>query len=194
MLYIATIEAITMDGLDRIKTTITLSLGTKNRLRKLKGSQTYEEFINYMIRTRVDPKESFDNMIEIQRFKRKKAIYSKDSYKVLFSYNQYSPSRSFMFDISLDTVRKDGKKATFREFLKDISNKDIHETEYMTYFELLQKAIQEEIEPLFKHNGRIEDYFSWEQEFNILNLPKRSFDEDVMEKLQNISQGLGVFE
>ncbi len=38
--------------LDRIKSTITISLGTKNRLRELKGSQSYENFINYLLRTR----------------------------------------------------------------------------------------------------------------------------------------------
>ncbi len=35
--------------LDKIKSSITISLGTKNRLRKEKGSMSYEEYINYLL-------------------------------------------------------------------------------------------------------------------------------------------------
>ena len=41
-----------MRELDQIKSTITISLGTKNRIRQMKGGQSYEEFINHLIRLR----------------------------------------------------------------------------------------------------------------------------------------------
>jgi len=61
--------------LDRIKSTITISLGAKNRLRKIKGSQSYEEFINYLIRLRNQTVHKSDNLIEIQKFQRKNEFY-----------------------------------------------------------------------------------------------------------------------
>ena len=58
----------------------------------------------------------------------------------------------------------------------------------------LKTAIKNEIEPLFRHKGRFEDYFSWEQEFRTLNISKKSFEEDVMEKLKSYEYGAGAFE
>lgn len=46
----------TIQWLDKIKTTITISMGMKNRLRKYKGGASYEQYIGYLLR-KVDPKE-----------------------------------------------------------------------------------------------------------------------------------------
>ena len=175
--------------LDRIKSTITISLGAKNRLRKLKGSQSYEEFINHLIRLRNQTAPKSDNLIEIQKFQRKKGIYSFENYKILFSYNQFNNSPNFIFDIQINTIRENGKKISFNDFKR----KNPLTIEYKIYFELLKTAIQNEIEPLFRHKGRFEDYFSWEREFRILNISKKSFEEDVMDKLNNYNYGQGVF-
>jgi len=183
--------------LDRIKSTITISLGAKNRLRKLKGSQSYEGYINYLIRIRNQRLHKADNLIEIQKFQRKKGLYSFENYKILFSYNQFNNSPNFIFDIQINLVRERGNRTKFKKITSEISNKeniDILKTEYKIYFELLKTAIQNEIEPLFRHNGRFEDYFSWEQEFRTLTISKRSFEEDVMEKLTSYKHGLGAFE
>src|SRR3989339_825712 len=56
---------------------------------------------------------------------------------------------------------------------------------YRSYFELLALAIKTEIEPLFKHRGRFEDYYSWQKEFERLGLSRASFENDVMEKLND---------
>jgi len=172
--------------LDRIKSTITISLGAKNRLRKLKGSQSYEEFINYLIRLRNQPAHKSDNLIEIQKFQRKNGIYSFENYKILFSYNHFNNSPNFIFDIQINTIRENGKKISFNNFKR----KKPLIIEYKIYFELLKTAIQNEIEPLFRHKGRFEDYFLWEQEFRMLNISKKSFEEDVMDKLNNYEQGV----
>ena len=185
-----------MNELDKIKSTITISMGTKNRLRKLKGSQSYEEFINYLIRLRNQVSHKVNNLIELQKFKRKKGIYSYENYKILFSYNRFNNSTNFIFDITIDLIRYKGVKISYNDFLRNISSKknmDPLFVEYHTYFELLKTAIQNEIEPLFIHKGRIEDYFSWEQEFKMLNLSKRSYEEDVMEKLNEYSYKQGEF-
>jgi len=172
--------------LDRIKSTITISLGTKNRLRKLKGSESYEEFINYLMRLRNQTVHKADNLIELQKFNRKKGIYSDGEYKIVFSYNGYNQSQNFWFDIAVDQVRKKGRKVDLITYNKEISsrtNKDRIQIMYKTYFQLLETAIQKEIEHLFRHKGRFEDYWSWEQEFKTLNLPMKSFKEDVMDRL-----------
>lgn len=183
--------------LDRVKSTITLSLGTKNRLRKLKGSQSYENFINHLLRMRNQKTHDAGNLIEIQKSKRKKAVFSYKNYKILFSYNQYYRSDNFRFDIRITIVRKAGKKANFEKFILFASeqlDKRPIDAEYRIYFKLLELAIRREIEPLFKHNGRFEDYFSWEREFDTLNLSKKAFDEDVMEKLENYNQGVHFYD
>ena len=78
---ITLIEVMLMNSeLDRIKSTITISLGTKNRLRRIKGSESYEEYINYLIRLRNRAVNKVDNLIEIQKFVRKKGMYSFEGY------------------------------------------------------------------------------------------------------------------
>lgn len=174
--------------LDKVKTTITLSLATKNRLRKIKGSQSYEDMINYLLRVRNQVANSSENYLEIQKFKRTSGLYSFKNYKVLFTYNHYNNSPNFQFEINIDTIKKDGEKTSVNQLYEEISKetgRNIIEVEYLVYFELLQKAIQTDIESLFKHNSRFEDYFAWKEEFRILNLPDKSFDEDVMEKLNS---------
>ncbi len=181
--------------LDKIKSTITISLGTKNRLRKLKGNQSYEEFINYLIRVRNQITHKSDNVIEVQKFQRKKGIYSNKQFKILFSYNKHYPSNNYVFDISIDKVRKEGKIVSFDNYLNQLSKetgRSPREIEYLTYFELLQIAIRNEIEPLFNHKGRVEDHFSWEKEFKILNLPNKSFEMDIMDKLNDFIYEQGV--
>ena len=172
--------------LDKIKSTITISLGTKNRLRKLKGGQSYEDYINYLLRVRNQKEPKADNQIEIQKFERKTGVYSFEDFKIVFTYNEYNQSQNFIFDISVNKVRKKGKLISFEKYLKGVSKKsgiNPPKIENKDYFQLLQIAIQQEIEPLFKHKGRIEDYYLWEQEFKVLNLPKKSLEEDVMDKL-----------
>jgi hypothetical protein len=179
--------------LDKIKSTITVSLGTKNRLKKLKGSESYEDFINYLIRIRNQTVHQRDNTIELQEFHRVKGLYGHGEFKIMFSYNKYNDSQNFIFDIRLELVREHGEIKTFGEYLRKVAletNKSYEQIRLITYFKILEISIQKEIEQLFKHNGRIEDYFSWEQEFKLLNLPKKAFEEDVMEKLREYRSGL----
>ena len=181
--------------LDRIKSTITISLGAKNRLRQLKGSLSYEEYINYLLRqSKAEAKES--NYLELQQIKRKTLVYSPkefESFKVIFSYNPYSKSQNHQFDITVDKVREDGNITSFKKFIESIgkkTNKGYKEIEFRIYFELLAETIKQEIEPLFRHNGRFEDHYSWKEEFKVLGLPEKAFEEDVMQKLNNYRQGL----
>ena len=184
-----------MNELDKIKSTITISLGAKNRLRKLKGSQSYEDYINYLVRLRKQTMYVSENRIEIQRFKRTKGIYSFGHCKILFSYNQFNHSPNFIFDIKIETIRVNGKKVNWNYFIRRIAtHTDLLIEEYQIYFELLSIAIQNEIESLFMHKGRFEDYFSWEEEFKILNLGNKSFEEDVMDKLNNYKNKEKAFE
>lgn len=196
MLYIVSIEVINMHTeLDRIKSTITISLGSKNRLRKLKGSQTYEEFINYLIRMRNEVIHKSNNYVDIQKFTRKKGIYSLENFKILFSFNNFIQSDNYTFDISIDTVRENGNKITYKTFLNKISKKigkNPKNIEYITYFELLEKAIQDSVEPLFRHKGRVEDHYSWEKEFQILNLSQKTLESDIIEKLNSYRFGEAI--
>ncbi|MFH1072732.1 MAG: hypothetical protein V1743_04860 [Nanoarchaeota archaeon] len=170
--------------LDRVKSTITISLGLKNRLRDAKGSASYEECIAQLLRTR-NERAHKDNYIELQKFQRKEKVYSFDEYKIVFSYNKYNQSENFVFDIHINNMREEGRNILSISF----GNEQL-QFGYALYFELLTLAIQTEREPLFKHKGRFEDYYLWQKEFERLGLSKKAFENDVMEKLNEYKSGV----
>jgi hypothetical protein len=179
--------------LDKVKSTITISLGLKNRLRDAKGNSSYEEFIAQLLRVRNEVVHG--NYLEVQKFERKEIVYSFENIKVVFSFNKYNRSKNFMFDIQINTIRENGKKYLSVEFLNIAIGKIDNRSEplvfgYKLYFELLTLAIQSEIEPLFKHKGRFEDYYSWQREFESLGLSNRAYENDVMEKLNDFKNGV----
>ncbi len=184
--------------LDRIKSTITLSLGTKNRLRRLKGDWSYEEYINYLIRTRdKTERDNGENRITIEEFTRKKGVLSQRDFKFIFSYNGYERSPNHLFDIALEKVRDRGREIPFSRYLtkasKD-SGKTPLEIQYALYFQFLLAVLRTELDPLFRHRGRLEDHFSWEEEFRKLDLPERAYREDVLEALQSYEQKQPLFD
>lgn len=170
--------------LDKVKSTITISLGLKNRLRDVKGSSSYEEYIAQLLRMRNELAHN-GNYIELQKFQRKEKVYSSDDLKVVFSYNKYNQSPNFVFDIQVSNIRQDGQNILTISF-----GNDELQSGYRLYFELLTLAIQTEIEPLFKHKGRFEDYYSWQKEFERLGLSSKAFENDVMEKLNDYKNGV----
>jgi hypothetical protein len=177
--------------LDKVKSTITVSLGLKNRLRDVKGGASYEEFIAQLLRSRNELAHG-SNYLEIQKFQRREIVYSLDEIKVVFSYNRYNKSTNFIFDIQINTIRENGQKYLSIELL-DVKIRGKSEPlvfGYDLYFKLLTLAIQNEIEPLFKHKGRFEDYYSWQKEFERLGLSKKAYENDVMEKLNDFKNGV----
>jgi len=170
--------------LDRVKSTITISLGLKNRLREIKGSASYEAFIAQLLRSRNELVHK-NNYVEIQKFERREKVYSFGALKVIFLYNKYNQSENFIFDIQISNIREGGKPILGVYF----ENNEL-KSEYKLYFELLVLAIQNDIEPLFKHQGRFEDYGLWKKEFGLLGLSKKSFEADVMEKLYDYKNGV----
>lgn len=169
--------------LDKVKSTITIPLGLKNRLRDIKGSASYAAIIAQMLRNRNELVHK-GNYIELQKFERKEKVYSFEDYKVVFSYNKYNQSPNFVFDIQIKNIRKNGRSVPAIYF-----SRMKLESGYKLYFELLTLAIQWEIEPLFKHNSRFEDYGLWQKEFELLGLSKKTFDNDVMDKLIDYKNG-----
>ena len=174
-----------MREFDKIKTTITVSWGTKNRLKNLKGSLSYEKYINKLIKIKTI--HSKENYIEFQKFERRKALLRVHEFTVLFDYNKYNNSENFIFDINILKIRKKGTKINLKELLLDYKQYQ-EKAQCQLYFELLYVAITQEIDNLFLHKGLMWDYALWEEEFNILNLPKKSFQEDVMEKIENYKE------
>lgn len=181
--------------LDNIKSTITISLGLKNRLREMKGSFSYEEYIAQLIRyiktaTEENGLKKSGNYTEIVKYNRKTDVYSLEDFKIVFSYNEFINTSIFRFDIGIDYVRDKGKKISKQDFIKKIKNKDNSlKWNYELYFNLLITCIKRDIEPMFKHKGRIEDYYNWKKEFNSLGLGRTSYEEDVMEKLEDYERG-----
>lgn len=182
--------------LDKIKSSITISLGVKNRLRELKGGLSYEDFIAKLIRTRNEVAHN-GNYVEVQKFERKQLVYSFHDFKILFEFNRYNNSPNFIFDIIIKRVLKKGKEISIDDFLNP-ENKygsTVFESQkisfgYWLYFELLTSAIKSQIEPLFKHKGRFEDYYLWKKEFDKLGLSKKAYENDVTDKLRDYSSGV----
>ena len=170
--------------LDKIKSTITISLGLKNRLRDVKGSSSYEEYIAQLLRMRNEIAQNND-YIELQKFQRREKVYSFNNLKIIFLYNKYNQSPNFVFDIQVSNIRQDGQNIISVSY-----GNDELQSGYKLYFELLTLAIQTEIEPLFKHKGRFEDHYSWKKEFERLGLSTKAFETDVMEKLNEFKNGV----
>ena len=173
-----------MSELDQIKTTITITLGLKNRLRDQKGSGSYEDYIAYLLRMRNSV--AHENVIELQKYDRIQLVHTIKDHRIVFSCNKFNDSQNFIFDIHIDIIRDPnvGKKISIHEFIPGEGN------HYDLYFDLLSFAIQKEIEPLFKHKGRFEDHYLWKKEFELLGLPERAFQNDVMDKLTDFENGV----
>ncbi len=180
--------------LDKIRSSITISLGAKNRLRKEKGNMSYEDYINYLLLSKEQTVVKSENTIEIQQFSRLSATYFFEKYAITFKYNKHNNSTNHVFDIQIKTIRLEGKKIPAKKFFRNSNKLDILKKQYKIYFELLQHAIKKDTHSQFKHKGRFEDYFLWQEEFKKLNLSKRAFEEDVMEKLENYQEGIDAFD
>ncbi len=178
-------------ALDKVKSSITISLGLKNRLRDAKGSASYEAFIAQLLRIQSHEIHK-DNYLEIQKFQRKEKVYSFNTVKIIFSYNHYEPSQNFIFDIQIKTIREKGQLISLSTFFATLLGNGQLRTSYKLYFDLLTFAIQSEIEPLFSHHGRFEDYNLWLKEFTLLGLSSKTFENDVMEKLINYKNGVSM--
>jgi hypothetical protein len=177
--------------LDNIPSTITLSLGLKNRIRKLKGSMTYEQFLAQLIRSRTTAAQS-ENSIELIEFERKSMTYSDFGFNILFDYNKLIDSASHIFDIRIKRILHKGKDVDMGdvlEVIKGTKNEPI-ERSYWLYFQLLFIAIREETKIPFNHKGRIEDYELWKQEFKNLGLSEKAYENDVKNKLIEYENGV----
>lgn len=166
--------------LDNIKSTITISLGTKNKLRTLKGNYTYEEFINQLLRDKNELRDSsLANRIEKTSFKRKKGILKVKDLSIIYSYNSPNKSSNFRFDTHIEKIRLEGKIVSQDQFQR---NELIR-----LQLQIISTIIQKEIDSSFKHKGRIEDYYNWKKEFELLGLPKIAYEEDILELLEELT-------
>jgi len=131
--------------------------------------------------------------IELQKFERKRVVCYLSRYSLVFSYNRYKNVPNFQFDVSLKTIRENGKEVQFSVFLSWLAKMkgwSKVEADCRVYFHLLEHVIQQEVEPMFRHKGLFADHYNWEQEFKILVLPNKCFQEDVMGKLEEFNQFL----
>jgi len=168
-------------NLDDIKTTITISMGTKNRLRELKGPLSHEEYLKKLL-------NQGNNWIEVTKFKRKKMIYIAFGLRFLFSYNKFVRSKNFRFDISVQSVYYlDGKSKSYKKYLDAFPGTLKNLTEKQNYFWILEYLIKNELDSQFRHKGTVDDSETWKKEFDILNLPDICFKEDVLDKLNELT-------
>ncbi|MFH1589698.1 MAG: hypothetical protein ABIB43_03990 [archaeon] len=177
--------------LDRIPSTITLSLGLKNRIRKLKEDMTYEQYLTQLIRLRNELVHSA-NKIELVEFERRNLIFFYAGFKVLFDYNKLNNSSSHIFDIRIKRVLYKGEKSNLKELIDAYKEKDrsFLVKSYCLYFEFLNIVIREETKLQFNHRGRFEDYYLWEQEFKKAGLSKKSYEYDVKDRLIDYESGV----
>ncbi|OVE74815.1 hypothetical protein BVX95_01085 [archaeon D22] len=194
--------------LDKVKTTITVSLGTKNRLRDEKGSDSYEDFINYLLRIykqknqknlTTNPDQDIKSFVDIIQHKRKKAVLLEDGVSFTYSYNEYVNSVAFHFDIQLEKIRDHGQQISVEGYFTSQpkvwrSSAELLRDKYKLYFKILEHAIQREIDSMYAHSGKFEDHYNWQKEFRLLGLSLKSFDEDVMEKLKGYENRVDLYD
>ncbi len=182
--------------LDNVPSTITISLGLKNRIRKLKGSMTYEQYLNNMIRFRNEIQSNVSkNNVELVEFQRKSLVYFLGHFKLLYDYNKLTNSKTHIFDIRIKRILHDGKDAEMADLLKLYNRSGekqvaLLKKSYDLYFDLLETVIFEETRVPFTHKGRFEDFDSWSLEFRNLGLSKKSLEYDVKDKLVDYQSGV----
>ena len=177
---------------DNITSTISVSMGLKNRIRKLKGSMTYEQYLNHLLRHQDEPtRNETANRIEIARFDRKTLVNYYGDYKLLIEYNELTDSDNHIFDISIERVLHQGQDTTMDEFLNIYgSNQGKVAKSYDLYFQLLETVINQETKIRFKHKGRFEDREQWKKEFDNLELTRKAYEYDVQNKLTDYESGV----
>jgi hypothetical protein len=173
--------------LDKVQTTISVSMKTKNDMKKLKEEMSYDEFIRFLMRNNFKKNISNNqNLILKTNFERTDGFYSNEDFNFIFSYNKYVDVPNFRFDIELKTIRKKGKQISFEKYLKE---RDY----FKDYFKILEVVIKNEIDSMFSFSkyGRSDykDYQSWKNYFKKLGLSQTSYEEDVKEKLDNYVKG-----
>lgn len=165
-----------------IPTSITISMGLKNRIRERKGERTYEEFLTQLLEEK--QQDIPRNRIELTQFNRKTFVTDWKDQRIQVKYNELIPSPSHRFDIQIVRTLREGKP---------LRPEDIRETvqeSYERYFTILQKVISKEKKMRFTHKGRIEDADRWKEEFRRVGLSRIAYEDDVAEKLQEYEQGI----
>ena len=177
--------------LDRIPSTITLPLGLKNRIRKLKGSMTYEQYLTKLLRLRNEVPHS-TNKIELVEFERKNLVFFFAGFKVLLDYNTLNDSPTHIFNIRIKRVLYYNKDSKIQDLINEFGTKkeSYISKSYAFYFEILSSVIRQETKIPFKHKGRFEDYDLWSQEFKNLDLSKKALEYDVKDKLIDYQSGV----
>ncbi len=172
--------------LDTIPSTITISLGLKNRIRQQKGKMTYEQYLSLLLRqgTQDITTGSETSTLEVTEFERVSHVYTVDDTQILFDYNKVEATPQHIFDIGIRKVIKNGRKT----MLNTITQGSVR-AEYELYFALLESAVREETMTTFTHRGRFEDYGLWAQEFENMGLSQKALEYDVKDKLQDYENG-----
>ncbi|OIO64377.1 hypothetical protein AUJ68_06475 [Candidatus Woesearchaeota archaeon CG1_02_57_44] len=167
-------------ALDRVATSIPVTMRTKNELKHAKGGLSYEDFIRHLLRIAARQKESTPTL-QATTFERAEGYVADAPFGLTFHYNRLLDAENFRFDITLKSVRKDGKKIPLQAYAKQRDpSKD--------YFLILEQVIRKEIDPMFvfRKYGKedFRDYQAWKKHFSRLGLHETSFEEDVMEHLE----------
>ncbi len=201
-------------GLEDLKTTLTLSLGTKKKLDKLNSEHlSYDVLINNLIRevetlnkilkemrnTAVHEMDSESIYVNLLQYKRKIKVFKWMNYNVTYSYNQYVINEDdFEFALKIDSVRYKGEPIPLKDYhlrfarmSSNFNNNDLEINavygEIVVYFTLLDHLIKEtfSIKSTRISKDKIFEPIYWEFVLSKLKLPGKVIPNDIREKAQD---------
>ncbi len=187
--------------IDRIPSTITISMGLKNKIRKLKGNRTYEEFLSAIIRNKEEQIEG--NSMELIEFERKNLTLFKWSFSILVEYNALNNSRTHIFDTRIKRIIHQGKEINLKKMIKIVAERAFSTDKIINnykelliyiayekiYKEIIETIIREETKANFSHRGRFVDFELWKKEFENLNLSRKAYETDIYKKIMDYRSG-----
>lgn len=194
-------------AIDRIKTTITVKLGTKHRLQELaKKGESYDDVISRLIISSERHKDEIEyyrnllthydkdfekvNIIEARRLERGiDAITLSNEAVIQFSYNkpQIPLDEFYQMDIQFDKVisNKKGKKQ-IEELLKDPYQK------VMINLWMVARVINQHFDSAFEipSNKMIIDPVYWKKIKERIGLTESSYKHDIIRLMKEYEEGL----
>ena len=194
--------------IEKRKTTITVKLRTKYRLDEYKeSSESYDDTIIRLLselerlrREREQQKmfirDNFGeipNRIEFQEFRRSKRALNLMDMTVFYTYNkppEIPPPEGYMFGIEMEEIRDTGTTKGYS--FDKLHPKEVMDIYLLIISDLIRRYLDKTYYPPLRVN--IIDRHYWERIFNKYGLPWTSYQEDIVERIDQFENEMNELE
>lgn len=207
-----------VSSLNELKSTITVSLGTKKKLDSINNNKlSYDNLItdlveknNYLLEEIKLLKQGVAKSkiqaisLKLTEYARKNEIIRYSDFIIVYSYNKYvGEQEDFEFYINIDKIRYKGNEIDKKQFYRDMCiylgyygklNSDklaVIVGEMVIYFTILTELIKRYFNKSFKVSTDLaSEPKYWEYTLGKIKLPEKVLSEDVMDKVESFQTSI----